>query len=66
MQGKLGISFSFLVCQVDEEGVIWPIDAVENHKDEGKQVHRNFVDIFLELLCLLIIHVFSNLSVDPR
>ena len=46
----LWVSHSFLVCHVDEEGVIWPIDAVENHKDEGKQVHCNFVNIFLELL----------------
>ena len=61
------VELSYLqVWVVDEEGVVWPVDAVEDHKDEGEQVHCHLVHILLQLLGLFIIHVFSNLSVDPR
>ena len=64
--GTWGVELSYLqVWVVDEEGVVWPVDAVEDHKDEREQIHRHLVHVLLQLLGLLIIHVFSNLSVDP-
>lgn len=69
MRGQLRISLFpiwYLVCQVDEECVVGPVNTVEDHKNEGEQVHRHLVHILLEFLWLLIMHVFSNLSVDPR